>query len=93
MDLLFKRYASPYLLLDEIIAMGAMRKFIDYLLNQHREDLQWEYWLHKVQGMSFEEYKRICAERSRSYAMSSGQIAQVRRGAKRILGKINPGRR
>lgn len=60
MDLLFKRYASPFSLLDEYIASCRMCEFIDKLLeirNQENEDnTLWEFYLHKVFDKSYSQF-------------------------------------
>ena len=60
MDLLFKRYASPFILLDNLILIGSSSSFIDDLLNiihEEKEELiQWEFFLHKVFDKSWKEF-------------------------------------
>ena len=57
MDLLFKRYASPYLLVDEMLGIGQFSGFISDVIRMKDEDEQWELFLHKVMGQSFAEFK------------------------------------
>ena len=57
MDLLFKRYASPFLLIDQMIVMNCFSDFILQTLKNDNEDLLWEFFLHKVQEKSFNEFK------------------------------------
>ena len=90
--MLFKRYASPFLILDEMINCGKLQEFIGYILNESLEETQWEYWLHKVTAMSFKEYCEACKEKARSYGMTDNEVHQVKEMSKKILNKINPGR-
>lgn len=66
MDLLFKRYASPFLLLDEMIATGRMLEFIDKITtirNEEQEnDTMWEFFLHKVFDKTYDDFLRDCGK-------------------------------
>lgn len=61
MDLLFKRYASPFLLLDEMLACQRFLEFVTEFLKLHNEDMEaetlWDLWLHRVYDKSFDEFK------------------------------------
>ena len=57
MDLLFKRYASPFLLLDEMILTGELLEFVMHMVEQVNEEQEWEFFLHKVFDKSFKEFK------------------------------------
>lgn len=60
MDLLFKRYASPLLLLDGLIKTGRFSDFVSELVDIHNEETEsksmWEFYLHKVYDKSFSEF-------------------------------------
>ena len=60
MDLLFKRYASPFVLLDNLILISSSSSFIDELFNliskEKEEQIQWEFFLHKVFDKSWKEF-------------------------------------
>ena len=56
MDLLFKRYASPFVLLDGLILTSSSSDFIDDFLSFKSDDELWEYFLHKVFDMSWGEF-------------------------------------
>lgn len=58
MDLLFHRYASPFLLLDQIIPSGDLSEFVSKLWEINEEEMQWQYFLAKVFDKSFEEFKK-----------------------------------
>ena len=57
MDLLFKRYANPYLFLDEIIGQKRFTEFILSFFEMKREDELIDVWLHKVHNKSYVEFK------------------------------------
>ena len=48
MDLLFKEYASPFLLLDEVISSGRFVEFIETFEKQRNQRQRWEYYIHKL---------------------------------------------
>lgn len=57
MDLLFHRYASPFLLLDQLIPTGDLSDFISTVWEIREEEMQWQYFLSKVFDKSFEDFK------------------------------------
>ena len=60
MDLLFSRYASPFVLLDNLILINSLNDFISDLfkfINEEREEkTQWEFFLHKVYNKTWKEF-------------------------------------
>lgn len=90
MDLLFKRYASPYTIMDEMLSMNKLTDFIIHLFRQEKEEMQWEFWLHKVHNMDYEEYKAKVAERNKSYAMTNEQVDATIQKSRNILKKFKP---
>jgi len=52
MDLLFKRYASPFLLLDEMICSCRFLNFLYEFMEIHNEEKEeqtlWEFYIHRV---------------------------------------------
>ena len=57
MDLLFKRYASPFVLLDSLIITNSLNSFIDDFIDFVKEDNEWEFFLHKVYDKSWSEFR------------------------------------
>lgn len=58
MDLLFKRYASPFLFIDGMIETERFLDFTIEFINQTNEDTLYQLWLHKIFDKSYEEWKR-----------------------------------
>ena len=60
MDLLFKRYASPFVLLDSLILINSLNNFIDdffdFVIEERKEKTEWEFFLHKVYDKSWGEF-------------------------------------
>ena len=52
MDQLFKRYADPFLLINNLIQTSSFSNFIDDMFNfiyeEMEEKTQWEFFLHKI---------------------------------------------
>ena len=66
MDLLAQRYASPFLILDEFIRIHQLHDFVTETLkaiaDEKIHDARWQFYLHKVFDMTFEEYLRRCEQ-------------------------------
>ena len=56
MDLLFVRYASPFVLLDGLIITGSLSNYIYDFFGFVNEDREWEFFLHKVYDKSSSEF-------------------------------------
>ena len=57
MDLLFKRYASPFVLLDSLILTNSLNDFVDDFFDFVKEDNEWEFFLHKIYDKSWSEFR------------------------------------
>lgn len=57
MDLLSQRYASPNFMLEQMVSMNMLCKFVQELYNLDNDKKLWEIYLHKVYGKSFAEFK------------------------------------
>lgn len=79
MDLLFKKYASPFLLLDGMISTGRFCEFINEFLKINDEDQKWEFYLNKVEGKSYAEFLETIEtkERQKSFQKVSKQQAET----------------
>lgn len=60
MDLLFSRYASPFVLLDGFITTNSLNNFVDdffdFIIEERKEKTEWEFFLHKVYDKSWSEF-------------------------------------
>ena len=56
MDLLFKRYASPFVLLDSLILTHSLNNFISDFIDFVNKDKEWEFFLHKIYDKSWSEF-------------------------------------
>ena len=58
MDLLFTRYASPFVLLDGLILTNSLNNYVDAFFGFINEDREWEFFLHKVYDKSWSEFSK-----------------------------------
>ena len=60
MDLLFTRYASPFVLLDSLILTNSLNKYVDdffdFIIEERKEKSEWEFFLHKVYDQSWSDF-------------------------------------
>ena len=91
MDLLAQRYASPFLMLDEFIRLNQLHDFaieiLDTIAKEKVHDARWEFYLHKVWDVTFDEYCRICDEKTDSSdsKMSEKEILNVVSESRKML--------
>lgn len=90
MDLLFKKYASPFLLLDSYIAQGRLFEFILEFFKIRDEETTWEVWLYKVHDKSFEDFKKSLEEIKDNKEFTKEQIETTVTNSKDILSSFNP---
>ena len=56
MDLLFVRYASPFVLFAGLILTNSLNKYVYDFFDFINEDREWEFFLHKVYDKSWSEF-------------------------------------
>lgn len=58
--MLFNRYANPMPLLTQMVKGRRLTEFVNEFIKIHNEELeaqtQWEFWLHKVFDMTYQEF-------------------------------------
>ena len=91
MDLLFKRYASPFLLIGQLILTNGLDKFIDDLFEfmgeEKQEQTKWEFFLHKIYDKSWKEF---CNEIEVSNVENNVDIGETLIKSKNILTNFTP---
>lgn len=94
MDLLYQRYASPFSFMDRMIDTGRFAEFVDEFIktyNKEKEDdLDWEYFLHKVYDMTFKEFKEQIKVNSETQNMSVKNIETTVNNSLDILNNFTP---
>ena len=56
MDLLFSKYASPFLFIDTMISNGMFSDSIEEIWKAENDKRNWEFFLHKVHEGSYIEF-------------------------------------
>ena len=90
MDLLFKRYADPFSLLDGYIQTSRFCEFIRMFIEQKQEDDKWEYFIHKVWDKSYSEFCESLKNSQNLQNMSDEQIETAIRKSMDILNNFKP---
>lgn len=90
MDLLFKKYASPFVLIDSYILCGRFEEFVMEFLTLQNEDKTWEFFLHKVFDKSYVDFCKELENTTKNANMSDEQIETTVNEARIILKNFNP---
>ncbi len=94
MDLLFKRYASPFLFIDGMIQAGRFTEFVENFVacsNKEKEEKHlWEYYLFREWERSFNDFKESVENDSKNAALSVDDIETTIQNSINILQNFNP---
>lgn len=89
MDLLAQRYASPFLILDEFIRLHQLHDFVleitKTIAEEKVEKVRWQFFLHKVYGMSWDDYLKSCTQSQHEDVMTQKQVADTINESKNML--------
>lgn len=92
-DLVFRRYANPYPLMDGMILAGKLCEFVEGLVKRYndeqREKVIWEVWLHRVFDKSYPEFVEEL-EKGKEKPVSNEQVLEIVEDSKAILGTVIP---
>ena len=90
MDLLFKRYADPFSLVDGYIQTGRFCEFIGAFIAQQNEDDRWEFFLHKVWDKTYKDFCETLQTSQDLQSMSNATIEATVKKSMDILGNFHP---
>ena len=94
MDLLAQRYASPYLILDDFIRLRQLHEFIvstlSRIADEKVQEARWQFWLHRTEGITFEDFVRKCEEPERETTIDYAQIGGIISDSKNLLDGFVP---
>lgn len=90
MDLLFKRYASPFLLVDQMILTGNFTEFVAKVVELDADEELWQFFLHKVEGQSFNDWKASVVGQQAETQMSDDEIKATVQSSFSILNGYEP---
>jgi hypothetical protein len=89
MDLLAQRYASPFLILDEFIRLHQLHDFtveiIKTIADEKVQEVRWQFFLHKVYGMSWEAYLKSCEQPQEEAEMTHEQIGNTISDSRKLV--------
>ena len=90
MDLLFRRYADPFLFLNGYIQTGRFSEFIFEFADAVQETDEWEIYLHKVWDKSYSEFKESIDTAQKNRNMSDHDFETTLQNSMNILNNFNP---
>lgn len=90
MDLLFERYANPFLLLDNLIATGRFFEFVMEFIDIHNNKEIYDVWLHKIFDKSFEAFKTQVMENNEIAKVDNQNVETTIKESLDILNNFNP---
>ena len=94
MDLLFQRYASPFIFLDGMLQSGRFVEFVETFVkttNEEKEkEYEWEFFLHKVWNKSFKEFKEEKETNEKNRNLTARAIETTVQNSMDILNNFNP---
>lgn len=88
MDLLYSKYASPFILLDEMIHQGRLLEFVNTINDIEDEKKLWSIWLLRVYDKSYDDW--ITNLHSQAEQPSEPEIEATVKDSYNILSGFNP---
>ena len=88
MDLLFKRYASPFDYLNLLLESGNFERGIINILDEAQNDKSWDYYLsnNPMNNKSFEDWKKeMHTKEEKQRPMSKAQVGATIEKSQNIL--------
>lgn len=94
MDLLFKRYASPFLFMDNMLQVGRFDEFvtdfIETVFKEKEEHYNWEFFLHRIFDKSYKEFIDEIKVEQDNQNMTATDIEATIKETENILANFNP---
>ena len=90
MDLLFKRYASPFSLLEMFISTGRFSDFVNEFIEIQNEESEWEFYIHRVFDKSFDEFKSSISSRRNNMIPTDEPLETTLQNSKSLLNNFIP---
>ncbi len=95
MDLLFREYASPFVLLDTVIPSGQFVNFLETFEKKHEEKVRWEFFLHKLSAFdnrSWNEFNNdVDFETAKQQKPSEADLKDTIRHSMEIFDRMKKG--
>jgi hypothetical protein len=91
MDLIFKRYSSPFLLLDTLIVNNQFNGFINDFIDMYNEDKIYELWLHRGYGKSYKDFRSKINLEPKEVNTTPVDVDKILKDSMSVLEDIQPG--
>lgn len=91
MDLIFKRYSSPFDYLDALLIYGSFGEGIANIWNTAQEDKTWDFYLsnNPMNNKSYDDWKQELKAQNKT-AMSKAEIGATVEKSQNILKDFKP---
>lgn len=89
LDLLFSKYASPFIFIDTMIQLGKLDEAIRNLLDEQNENRLWDLYLRVLPKKSFNDWKKDLVKNETSELNENEIMAQVEE-SQNILNSFKP---
>ena len=97
MDLCFKRYASPFSIINQFLKVGRFAEFVDNLINTENKEKDeqrcWEFYISARMQLyegSFEDFKEGLKNNRENANMTAKDIEATVNHSMKILNNFNP---
>lgn len=94
MDQVSKRYSDPCFFMDGMIQTGRfdefVKEFAKTIMEERENQLDWEFYLHKVWDQTFTEFKEDVETNKNNQEMSVGEMETTVQKSIDILKNFNP---
>lgn len=96
--MLYQRYSNPIDLLQQMFQAGRLSGFVEELgkiiLQEKIDKRRWEFWLHRVHNMDFDEYVNACEQQSttdkKPETIDENEIETIVKRSNAILERFKP---
>ena len=89
--MVFKRYSSPFLFLDNLLEQGCFYEGIDTILNQIEEEKMWQLYLSiPIKEQSYINWKNEVLQPVEQSVVRKKNIEVAKKEAKEILKNFKP---
>ncbi len=87
--MLYQRYSNPLELLQQMLVTEQLHDFICNFIRFRNEELnektQWEYYLHKIYNMSFDDFVKSCSGDAEPEEADMNEIEATVKNSQSIL--------
>ncbi len=94
MDLLAKRYASPFTVLEEMVRAGRLYEFVMEInaitSEENYEARLWDVWLHKIFNKEWSEWREEVRNRNEEHSLTELDLEATITASHELLNKFNP---